>query len=90
MDRNATPSSARGGAPLLRDPEFTQPYIDVDDWRDAPVRRRYVHGGFEGTELRFAPGVYFPALRVSTARHGDPDCPHARLYNLGRTRVVVG
>lgn len=37
---------------------FAQPYIDVDEWRDAPVRHRYVHGGFKGTDTRFS--FYFP------------------------------
>lgn len=37
---------------------FAEPYIDVDEWRDAPVRHRYVHGGFKGTETRFS--FYFP------------------------------
>ena len=34
------------------------PYVDVDEWRDKPVRHRYVHGGFKGTETRFS--FYFP------------------------------
>ena len=33
---------------------FAKPYIDVDEWRNEPVRHRYVHGGFEGTETRFS------------------------------------
>lgn len=41
------------------DPLFSQPYIDIDEWRDAPVRHRYVHGGFRGTDTRFS--FYFPA-----------------------------
>lgn len=40
------------------DPMFTQPYVDVDEWRDKPVRHRHVHGGFKGTEARFS--FYFP------------------------------
>jgi hypothetical protein len=40
------------------DPMFRQPYVDVDEWRDTPVRHRYVHGGFKGTEARFS--FYFP------------------------------
>jgi len=40
------------------DPLFTQPYVDVDEWRDVPVRHRYVHGGFADTETRFS--IYFP------------------------------
>jgi len=37
---------------------FSQPYIDIKEWRDEPVRHRYVHGGFEGTQTRFS--FYFP------------------------------
>jgi hypothetical protein len=37
---------------------FKDPYVDVDEWRDAPVRHRYVHGGFKGTETRFS--IYLP------------------------------
>jgi hypothetical protein len=41
-----------------QDPTFKTPYIDIDEWRDKPVRHRYVHGGFEGTQTRFS--FYFP------------------------------
>lgn len=37
---------------------FARPYEDCDEWRDAPVRHRYVHGGFAGTETRYS--LYFP------------------------------
>lgn len=40
------------------DPYFAQPYIDIDEWRDGPVRHRYVHGGFKGTDTRFS--FYLP------------------------------
>ncbi len=40
------------------DPLFQQPYIDKDEWRDAPVRHRYIHGGFKGTDAKFS--FYFP------------------------------
>jgi hypothetical protein len=33
---------------------FDHPYVDVDEWRDTPVRHRYVHGGFEGNNTRFS------------------------------------
>jgi hypothetical protein len=42
----------------LADPMFTQPFVDVDEWRDEPVRHRYVHGGFQGNDCRFS--MYFP------------------------------
>lgn len=56
----ATPPLAAQPVPVAaaEDPLFTQPYIDVDEWRDAPVRHRYVHGGFKGTDTRFS--FYLP------------------------------
>ena len=47
-------------AVIYRDPAFadSKPFIDVDDWRDEPRRHRYVHGGLEGTHLRFS--IYLP------------------------------
>lgn len=41
-----------------KDTLFSQPYVDIDEWRDKPVRHRYVHGGFTGTDARFS--FYFP------------------------------
>jgi hypothetical protein len=35
-------------------------------------------------------GVYFPTIRVATQRQGDPTEGNTQVYNLGRTRVVVG
>ena len=40
------------------DPIFAKPFIDIEEWREAPVKHLYVHGGFENTELRFA--FFFP------------------------------
>lgn len=37
---------------------FAEPYLDVDEWREEPVRHRYVHGGFTGTDTRFS--IYLP------------------------------
>jgi hypothetical protein len=37
---------------------YGEPFIDVDEWRDAPLRHRYVHGGFKHTDLLFS--FYFP------------------------------
>src|SRR6478736_990973 len=62
----STPAFGQGSAATanvrpdtsVRDSLFTQPYTDVDEWRDTPVRHRYVHGGFKGTETRFS--FYFP------------------------------
>ncbi len=40
---------------------FGPAYVDVDEWHDRPIRHRYVHGGFAGTDTRFA--CYFPESR---------------------------
>jgi hypothetical protein len=40
------------------DSTFSKPYVDVDEWRDTPVRHRYVHGGFTDTYTRFS--IYLP------------------------------
>lgn len=53
-EEKTVPVAAAG----TEDPLFAQPYIDVDEWRTAPVRHRYVHGGFKGTETRFS--FYLP------------------------------
>jgi hypothetical protein len=50
--------SKMGGPAGSRDPLYDAPYVDIDEWRDKPVRYRYVHGGFKGTECRFS--FYFP------------------------------
>jgi hypothetical protein len=41
-----------------RDPFFGEPYVDIDEWREAPRTHRYVHGGFKDTDTRFS--FYFP------------------------------
>jgi hypothetical protein len=52
------------------DPYFTQPYVDVDEWRDTPVRHRYVHGGFKDTQTLFS--IYFPAKEQFQGRFFQP------------------
>ena len=47
-----------GQANAKQDTVFKAPYVDVDEWRDKPVRHHYVHGGFKGTDTRFS--FYFP------------------------------
>ena len=54
----------------LKDPDYTTPYVDADEWRDEPVRHRYVHGGFEGTDLRFS--CYFPPEERYAGRFFQP------------------
>ena len=35
------------------------------------------------------PGTYFPVVRGTTQREGDPGHGFARAQNLGRARVIV-
>jgi len=44
--------------PAYEDALLKEPYVDVDEWRDEPVRHRYVHGGFKGSDARFS--IHFP------------------------------
>jgi hypothetical protein len=53
-----------------KDPLFTQPYIDTDEWHDKPVRHRYVHGGFKGTDTLFS--IYFPPKEQYQGRFFQP------------------
>ena len=52
----------------IEDTLFSEPYTDIDEWRDQPVRHRYVHGGFKGTETRFS--FYFPPKEQYEGRFG--------------------
>jgi hypothetical protein len=49
---------------------YAEPFIDIDEWRDAPVRHRYVHGGFRDTELLFS--FYFPPSHLYGGRFFQP------------------
>ncbi|MEO6849722.1 MAG: hypothetical protein ABI166_03805, partial [Mucilaginibacter sp.] len=49
-----------------KDTLFKAPYVDIDEWRDVPVRHRYVHGGFKGTNTRFS--FYFPSKKQYKGR----------------------
>ncbi|WP_330255107.1 tannase/feruloyl esterase family alpha/beta hydrolase [Nocardia sp. NBC_00565] len=49
---------------------FGQPYIDVDEWREAPYPHRHVHGGFGDTATRFT--FYFPKVQEWQGRMYQP------------------
>ncbi|HEV2243394.1 MAG TPA: hypothetical protein VGR98_20280 [Streptosporangiaceae bacterium] len=62
------------GRPMgLSDPMFTAPFVGVDEWRDEPVRHRYVHGGFDDTDCRFS--MYFPEATRYQGRFFHPVSP---------------
>jgi hypothetical protein len=66
------------------DDAFTQPYVDVDEWRTTPVRHRYVHGGFRDADTRFS--FYFPEPDAYEGRffqHVTPVPQHEYLAQLG-------
>jgi hypothetical protein len=70
------------------DPLFNQPYIDLDEWRDKPVRHRFVHGGFKGTEARFA--FYFPPKEQYQGRFYQHVTPAPAGETLDAHNAVVG
>jgi hypothetical protein len=49
---------------------FSEPFIDIDEWRDKPVHHRLVHGGFKGTDTRFS--FYFPPKEQYEGRFYQP------------------
>jgi hypothetical protein len=55
------------------DPMYDVGYVDLDEWRDEPVRHRYVHGGFEGTDARFS--LYLPPAERYEGRFFHPLMP---------------
>jgi hypothetical protein len=45
---------------------FREAYVDGDEWKDLPVRHRYVHGGFANTDTRFS--MYLPPAELYEGR----------------------
>ena len=78
--RSSTNQRARAA-----DQMFKEPYIDVDEWRDKPVRHRYVHGGFKGTEARFS--FYFPAKEQYQGRFFQHNTPFPSSEKLEQQSV---
>ena len=66
--------------PAIADELFAHPFVDLDEWRDAPVRHRYVHGGFEGTDTRFS--FYFPTEDAYQGRFFQHVTPVPQSENL--------
>ena len=72
------------------DEAFQQPYVDVDEWRETPVRHRYVHGGFHDADLRFS--YYFPEPDAYEGRffqHVTPVPQHEHLAQRGEGQNKV-
>lgn len=73
---------------LHPDPLYVEPFVDVDEWRDEPVRHRYVHGGFTDTDLRFS--IYFPAAERYEGRFLQPVMHIAGDENVALTGELAG
>lgn len=78
----AMPTTAPPAA-QAEDPMFAQPYIDKDEWRTSPVRHRYVHGGFKGTDMRFS--FYLPPKEQFQHRFFQYVTPVPDNENLAQT-----
>ena len=66
---------------LSVDPVFNDPYVEVDELRQAPVPHRYVHGGFRGTDARFS--FYFPPAEHYEGRFHHNTYPLATSADVG-------
>lgn len=62
--------NAHQGPSGSTDTLYDKPFVDVDEWRDEPVRHRYVHGGFTDTDLRFS--IYLPPPERYEGRFFQP------------------
>ncbi len=73
---------------ITKDTLFKSPYVDVDEWRDKPVRHRYIHGGFKGNETRFS--FYFPPKDQYQSRFFQYITPFPDNENLSQTTTGNG
>lgn len=64
---------------------FSEPYVDLDEWRDQPVRHHYIHGGFKGTDTRFS--FYFPPKEQYQGRFFQYITPVPDNENLSQNGV---
>src|SRR5690349_16247917 len=71
-----------------KDTSFGTPFIDVDEWRDDPVRHRYTHGGFEGTDARFS--LYFPPAEQYEGRFFHAVLPMSGIEHAAALGVLYG
>lgn len=63
------------------DPQYDQPFIEVDELRTEPAPHRYVHGGFAGTDARFS--FYFPPEARYQGRFFHNTYPMATTSDVG-------
>ncbi|MEZ5743602.1 MAG: hypothetical protein R3D89_07720 [Sphingomonadaceae bacterium] len=81
----AAPAALDASGFTTGDTVFAQPYIDMDEMRDAPFPHRYVHGGFTGTDTRFS--YHFPEADAYKGRFFQyiTPVPDSETLSQGRT-----
>ena len=67
---------------------FNKPYVDIEEWRNKPVRHYYVHGGFKGTDTRFS--FYFPPKEEYQGRFFQYITPVPDNENLSQGATATG
>jgi hypothetical protein len=74
------------------DPDYAEPFVDIDEERSTPVAHRYVSGGFTGTGARFS--FYFPPQERYQGRFFHNTYPMAVTSDIGpfpiQFEVAVG
>jgi hypothetical protein len=68
---------------VTTDEYFNAPYVDVDEWREHPVRHRHVHGGFSNTETLFS--IYLPPAELYGGRFFQHITPVPDSEHLAQT-----
>lgn len=63
------------------DPDYNDPFVEIDEQRSDPVPHRYVHGGFRGTQARFS--FYFPPAEKYEGRFFHNTYPMAASSDIG-------
>ena len=63
------------------DPQYNEPYIEVNEERSEPEPHRYVRGGFKGTDARFS--FYFPPKARYAGRFFHNTYPMATTSDVG-------
>jgi len=63
------------------DPDYSEPFVDIDEQRAKPVPHRYVSGGFKGTDARFS--FYFPPQEQYQGRFFHNTYPMAVSSDIG-------
>jgi hypothetical protein len=71
-----------------KDPQFGDATIDIDEWRYAPVRHRYVHGSFDDTDTKFS--FYLPPSERYEGRFFQPVLPMSGIEFAATIGMLYG